>query len=304
MSEFQRSPSRVWWPEEYPNLSRNFSASPGSQDSGFSDTENCLPGVLEQADPNSSTPRRESPRQCLPKDILKNINEEESSKSQNLSVNFKPKSTPTKSIVLTLSDKKSKSYNFVRTPTISNLYEGKAESEPIKKPRFHRNGSLKVSRSLFNNISKQSLENMPVPDQYSEEDHVATELHNSNTNCKVEHDDSRSDECSIELEGVKTCPTIAYNDASLNISSRQNLSAPAVLPFEEDRRTISSIDDSLESSDCESELESTFHGLLDHPKHTSTPKVSARNFRSMKLHRSKRISKLYGPSEEERFVYA
>lgn len=69
MSDFKRSPSKVWWASDFLDRREEVSGSPGSQDSGFSDTE---------------TP---------PLQIQKTT----TNKPENLSINYQEKSTPEKS---------------------------------------------------------------------------------------------------------------------------------------------------------------------------------------------------------------
>lgn len=307
MGEFHRSPSKVWWPDEY-SWARNISASPGSQDSGFSDTETSPPAPRQPVERNGETPKRNG----ISRDILKNTSDGKSVHSQNLLINFKQKFSPKKSIALQFSEAKNTSdvinYNkntslFIPRTPLNESNNIRAHSEPTKRHRFHRNGSLKVSRSLFKSSSKQSAEHTPVGYQYAREISDAVESQYSNTtNSKVKLDDSqlwKSDDNCVELpEGVKTFPLENNNYSYL---LQRNRSAPAILPFIENNHEETSLtrEESLQSSDCESELESAFHGLLNLPKYTSTPKTT-RNFRNMKHHRSKRIARLINSHSDNR----
>ncbi|XP_044259470.1 protein inscuteable homolog isoform X2 [Tribolium madens] len=77
MSDFKRSPSKVWWASESLEW-REISGSPGSQDSGFSDTETSPP---------------------IPKNVAEQISKDlDSNKAGNLSSNYQEKTTPDKSI--------------------------------------------------------------------------------------------------------------------------------------------------------------------------------------------------------------
>ncbi|EEZ98754.1 hypothetical protein TcasGA2_TC001318 [Tribolium castaneum] len=77
MSDFKRSPSKVWWASESLEW-REISGSPGSQDSGFSDTETSPP---------------------IPKNVAEQIaKNSDCSKAGNLSSNYQEKTTPDKSI--------------------------------------------------------------------------------------------------------------------------------------------------------------------------------------------------------------
>ncbi|XP_031358874.1 protein inscuteable homolog isoform X1 [Photinus pyralis] len=277
MGEFQRSPSKVWWQDDYDSWPRM--SSPGSQDSGFSDAENLPPHAdYQKQSPNANL-------QNFPKEILKNISEEDL-KSQNLFSNIKQKFSPKKNLKhLSVSNLRTPPRDF-KEPTRT------VQSEPVKKQRFYRNGSLKVSRSLFKNTLKDDT-SVRYPYQYAEGINDDVELQHSNTTSKVTFDDShiwKSNENSVEsFEGVKTYPFL--NDSLLFLIQR-NKSAPAILPpTDDDCKNISlSSHDSLQSSD--SEFESAFHSLLNCPTNTSTPKVSNRSFRNMRQLRNKRISKM------------
>lgn len=69
MSEFKRSPSKVWWVEDTTSWRLESSASPGSQDSGFSDSE-ILPAQ---------------------KTILRELSKSDSSKTKNTNEQYKEK---------------------------------------------------------------------------------------------------------------------------------------------------------------------------------------------------------------------
>lgn len=298
MGEFHRSPSKVWWQYEHENWPRNSSASPGSQDSGFSDTENSQPTSLRTNDQRTETSKRVS------KDILKDISEENSTKSHNLWSNFKQKTSPNKSIALELSDTKSVSNRFLtgsvsefisRTP-ISRYEDGISKSEPIKRHRFHRNGSLRVSRNLFKNLSKEafdrSLPSSP-PYQYATEINDVVESQYSNSNYKVRQDCSqlwKLDDGGSEI--VERAKTFSLLNGDLSALQR-HLLAPAVSPNNRDNSKITSYtkDHSAQSSDCESEFEYNFHGPANCPIHTSTPKGLSSSYRIMKQ-RNKRTPRL------------
>ncbi|KAK4881524.1 hypothetical protein RN001_004843 [Aquatica leii] len=290
MGEFQRSPSKVWWQCDYDSWPRNIS-SPGSQDSGFSDAE-ILP-------PNSDPQKRmtQSPQlRDISKDLLKNVSEKDDTKPQNLFTNLKQKCSPKKSMAfLSVSDYK------IQTPSRQSQ-EPIIKTEPIKRHKFHRNGSLKVSRNLFKNLLREPADDTSLrfPYQYAEGRNDYVESQYSNTSSKVTYDDSyiwKSNENSIEsYEGVKTYPFLTD---TLSFSIQRNKSAPAVVLSTDwnENFILNPHDESLQSSD--SELESAFHNLIHKPKQTSTPKFSFRSFRNMRQHRSKRISKLASSAKND-----
>lgn len=81
MSDFKRSPSKVWWASESLQW-REISGSPGSQDSGFSDTET-------------------SPQLQNPKNVAEQISKDLGNRAENLSSNYQEKSTPDKTPLYT-----------------------------------------------------------------------------------------------------------------------------------------------------------------------------------------------------------
>lgn len=78
MGDFKRSPSKVWWNEETSSWRLQASASPGSQDSGFSDTETFpthQKNILRELskDTNNDTSKNKSSEyqeKCLPEKNL------------------------------------------------------------------------------------------------------------------------------------------------------------------------------------------------------------------------------------------
>ncbi|XP_028141241.1 protein inscuteable homolog [Diabrotica virgifera virgifera] len=259
MSEFKRSPSKVWWGSETMEW-REVSTSPGSQDSGFSDTETS-PNLQQQNTKNTtSTPKKDSPSQRIPKDIFKELSSENA--KQNLSCNVKEKTTPEKDNLvkrLVHSEKKlpPRSPRAERTSSL-------VRSEPVRKQRYTKN-SPKVSRNLFISNSKLRTAN-----QYAEEQ---AETHTYlNTSEEVTVDDSYSyktetTQDTFEYTTKSLPPGSPGEDHSLDEKSK---SAPAVLERIREDEGVTSFN-SL-SSDCESELECLFNGV-ESPKHTSTPKT-------------------------------
>ncbi|CAG9865301.1 unnamed protein product [Phyllotreta striolata] len=84
-SEFKRSPSKVWWGND--TEWREISTSPGSQDSGFSDTETSPHQRPDAAAAPAAPP-------AIPRDIFKELASERA--KRNFSANFREKSTPEK----------------------------------------------------------------------------------------------------------------------------------------------------------------------------------------------------------------
>ncbi|CAH1100811.1 unnamed protein product [Psylliodes chrysocephalus] len=266
-SDFKRSPSKVWWGSEMEW--REVSTSPGSQDSGFSDTETSPNLQQQNQNAKTETPKKESPSQRIPKDIFKALATESS--KQNLSCNFKEKSTPEKDNLVV------KRSTQTEVKVVSKDRESElTKSEPVRKSRYVKN-SPKVSRNLFTSNSKIKS---GTPNQYSENVQDANTF--LNTSEEVTVDDSYSYRTHETLDSfeytTQSQPALKHpEDFSLDEISK---SAPAILePAREFRdkseyEAVTSFNNSL-SSDCESELECLFNGRLESPKHTSTPKPDA-----------------------------
>lgn len=264
MSEFKRSPSKVWWGND--NLEwREVSSSPGSQDSGFSDSENSPhSNTVNKKTPN--TPKK-SPVQRIPKDIFKELTSSQA--KQNLAANYKEKSTPEKTKLngdrLIKSDVKTTPKRFTE-----NL---PCNTEPVRKHRYTKN-SPKVSRSLFNSKHKE-CKNLLETHQYAKEVHATLNTYpNSSVDAtfadsySYNSDNSKTTDEESEIHSTKSLPVISEQENSF----RFNKTAPAVLENLRDYEEVTRFNTSL-SSDCESELECLFENGLDSPKHTSTPKV-------------------------------
>ncbi|XP_023311619.1 protein inscuteable homolog [Anoplophora glabripennis] len=265
MSGFKRSPSKVWWGNDSLEW-REISASPGSQDSGFSDTETS-PHLHANNNKNSSdTPKKSSPAQRIPKDIFKELTSEQA--KENLSTNYKEKTTPEK---VKITQERLVKSEVKATPK-KTQDPAPSNTVPARKHRFTKN-SPKVSRNLFNSKQKE-CKNAIEAHQYSRE-HARETTHSTFLNTSEEDavDDSYSwrssntvDE-SFENVRVRTLPLISAGKVPVELDT----SAPAVLGnFKEDEYGAG-FSNSL-SSDCESELECLFNGA-DSPKHTSTPKA-------------------------------
>lgn len=263
MSEFKRSPSKVWWGNDSVEW-REVSSSPGSQDSGFSDSETS-PHL--QANTNNHTPDtpKKTPAQRIPKDIFKKLTSDQS--TQNLCVNYKEKSTPEKT---KLNGERLVKSEVKLTPkkVVENL---PCNTEPVRKHRYTKN-SPKVSRSLFSSKHKE-CKNILETHQYSKEVHTT-----SNTYPDSSVDATYADSYSYNSDESKTIDTEIYSTKSLPVIGKRENSlkfhktAPAVLENFRDYEEVTIFNNSL-SSDCESELECLFESGLESPKHTSTPKV-------------------------------
>ncbi|KAG5869392.1 Protein inscuteable-like protein [Gonioctena quinquepunctata] len=266
MTEFKRSPSRVWWGNDA-NEWREVSASPGSQDSGFSDTETSPHNNVVNIKQNEETPKKPTPSQRIPKDIFKELASENS--KQNLAVNFVEKSTPEKA---SLGGRTAKT-----SPKKEREKMAAPNTEPVRKSRFTKN-SPKVSRNLFTSSLMKQKE--CKTHQYAGDVRDTTSSRSLNTSEEVTVDDSyswRSDanaEHSHESYATQSLPVPESSPESRTAAAR-NESAPAVLEKFREYEGVTSFNNSL-SSDCESELECLFDaGQLESPQHTSTPKTDA-----------------------------
>lgn len=276
MAEFQRSPSKVWWLDESNsnNWDRIASASPGSQDSGFSDTESSPTARQKrhfrekqqqqqlQEEKNNNTRKNEKTPEEIKKDILKN---ETSDNAQNLSSNVKEKITPKKNFI---KRKECKDYHH---PSSSNV--NVINNTPII--RKNKDHDKQLNRKLFTNIQMQD-------DEYDDDHQYAkgvdgnvVEIQHSLNKRKSEvtyRNSSYSwllNENSDLPEDVQSLPILLSSSNAHYEDDLANLSAPALLNEEE---SITSFNHSL-NSDCDSELESLFNDNICTPIHTSTPKA-------------------------------
>lgn len=221
MGEFKRSPSKVWWANESVEW-REISSSPGSQDSGFSDTETSPNQQLLNTNKNNNeTP----PTQRIPKDIFKELKSIE--RSENLAKNFKEKTTPNKHL-LTRSETKP----MKKIEEISVI-----KTEPIKKQTKFIKYSPKVNRNLFN-TEKHNVD-VTKNHQYAKEDAISNEEDNNNNN---------NDTCVQQTNGL----ACIYNKTHENYLDIEKLHQYR------DDDGVTSFNNSL-SSDCESELECLFN---------------------------------------------
>ncbi|KAJ8982941.1 hypothetical protein NQ317_005256 [Molorchus minor] len=250
MSGFKRSPSKIWWANDDLQW-RDNSSSPGSQDSGFSDTETSRTSDRTTTK-SPKRPPRNPPIQRIPNDLFKDASSEDHKQNLRRAKRKPPPRGRRK-----------------RRPAL-NLLE---RIDTLK-------NSPKVSRSLFNARQKEykvALE----PNQYSKEILQATTF--LDTGEEATADDSyswRSDitEDTYQPITTKSLPLISDKRRL----EKCNSSAPAVLESNRDDEGITSANNSL-SSDCESELECLFNGPLESPKHTSTPKGGKMRHRRDKL---------------------
>lgn len=136
MENFKRSPSKVWWGNEDQSW-RSSSSSPGSQDSGFSDS------ILHKND-NLAV----KPSEKLINDIYKEISTNSS--------NFKEKLTPSKT---------NSSLKTVKKEYFLN--REKCLSEPVRKNRYIKKSPKAIRRTLFESANKYA-ENVLLDEQSEE----------------------------------------------------------------------------------------------------------------------------------------
>ncbi|XP_018325698.1 protein inscuteable homolog [Agrilus planipennis] len=288
MKKFQRSPSKVWWGEEALNWSqRSTSSSSGSQDSGFSDTETSS-GHLKKREPSPGQPSNGETSNQFRKDILKDI-----TSSQNLSSNFKEKSTPKKT---------SPFYTQKKENNPSNRFSSIEEGEDLATTACACISSNKhvvetevvnnrVNRNLFKNLdANETARDLNVEDDSSE----FSEPCDNNNRTVSDHDEIplQFSECSIDnVDGCKTYPFLSVSPYVL----QKNNSAPALIDHPEVTEPVSnSLRRSSLSSSDESELELLFNeNLLGSPKHSSTPKGQFRKEESMRHRRAKHLYQKY-----------
>ncbi|KAK9884619.1 hypothetical protein WA026_007459 [Henosepilachna vigintioctopunctata] len=260
MGEFKRSPSKVWWGNDSDLEWRTSSSSPGSQDSGFSDSE------IHQNAENDETAKG-TLAQRIPKNIFKDLS---NNNELNLSSNYKEKLTPNKnSPILTVGTAKTE--------------KGHA-SEPTKKNRYMKY-SPKVSRSLF---TRKTYSNELVTNQYSENDGEYTNTNTKHSSASVSTIDgnasSVSDNTSLSeessIEDLKSAPNL-HLENEYSFQNFLNKSAPPILENYSDDEGVTAFNESYSDSECESELEDLFDDL-DVPKHTSTPKTDGGMSRTRK----------------------
>lgn len=278
MGHFQRSPSKVWWSnEDSPNSLRSASASPRSQDSGFSDAETSPGNVKVKDDKENSG------------------NEKKIDNERNLSSSIREKQTPKKSIDLVMLQnqrlyrtKQIRLANcgdleWISTPVCQKLAAAKTNTEPQKINKNRNEGEIfKVNRNLFEELNEERN----ATDQYSKR------VTNTRCNSNVEND-SYETVCYLQQnENSFKSEKSSQSENSFNLSDSattlplyspvkkhrpsgaypENLSAPAVLCQEELKESTHEAVTSFDESD--SELEHLFGSkdTLDSPKHTSTPK--------------------------------
>ncbi|KAL3276534.1 hypothetical protein HHI36_011909 [Cryptolaemus montrouzieri] len=253
MGEFKRSPSKVWWGNDSEHNWRTSSSSPGSQDSGFSDSEmnHNIENRLEDTAKGTLAQR-------IPKDIFKELSN--ANHELNLSSNYKEKTTPNKKSPL-MSDKISERHVCL--------------SEPTKKNRYIKY-SPRVNRSLF---TRKTYSNELVTNQYAENDSECTNTKHSYASVSTNEDSISSsayDNSSLSeesyIEGTKSLPNTQLKNQH-DISGFLNKTAPPILQdFVSDDEGVTAFNESFSDSECERELEDLFNDL-DSPKHTSTPKT-------------------------------
>jgi hypothetical protein len=147
MSEFKRSPSKVWWASESLEW-REVSESPGSQDSGFSDTETSPP-VQVQESKNAAV-------QKLSQELCKNT--PSGNKPENLSINYQEKTTPDKNIKLNSSRLYAK-----HSPKVSrNLFSSTRDKKSVKDAFNHQ-----YSKSAKDTTHSSSSSEIACNESYS-----------------------------------------------------------------------------------------------------------------------------------------
>ncbi|XP_017783629.1 PREDICTED: protein inscuteable homolog [Nicrophorus vespilloides] len=225
MGEFQRSPSKVWWSggEELVNRSnwRANSASPGSQDSGFSDTE---------------TSPHDQGAKNIPEELLK----KDSIKKTNLTSNIVEKSTPHKDL---MSPKNG--YCLQATP-VRKIEHQQSKSEPPGRFTKNRNNYARVSRNLFRSIQMEA--SSADANQYAGNDSISSEV-TSDESISWLSSDSELPEC-IKTLPLASSPTASYPP---------NLSAPAILQEEDEvEDNDEAVTSFNQSTDSDSELDGLF----------------------------------------------
>lgn len=257
MSGFKRSPSKVWWTEENPSWRhRSASSSPGSQDSGFSDTEASPPCPAQEQATTASTPKKPNTPQRIPRDILKEATADDNNiRRNNLSRSYREKCVQNKSLVVEVMSRSLDS----RVSTPRKFSDGatlSVKSEPPRKHLYQKN-SKTISKNLFD--TKASTRHQYAID-------ISEESKRSDISSEVTFDETDS---SIPPESVRSLPAVP-NGASCHLLV--NRSAPAVLEVLRENETAESLETESFSSASDSELEDLFRGSLESPKHTSTPK--------------------------------
>lgn len=281
MSGFTRSPSKVFWgSEEISWHHRATSSSPGSQDSGFSDTETSP----------ASKPKTKTAEKL---DIRKNSHANEN--TQNLSQNAKDKLTPKKQIQLLMeNDQKEKRFN-----TPARRIEGQVKSEShIGRFKYAKNHPKVSKRNLFRSIQMDTTHNSTEPrghqyarggtDQVQDGDDINNGV-TYDENISWSSIDNTDD---YSPRGNNTVPVVK-NRRRVGNKIAFNISAPAVLT--EDEELVTSFNSSTPSySDSDSELECLFAGAFESPRHTSTPKFSGKQenfFKSERKHAMNLLAK-------------
>ncbi|CAG9766692.1 unnamed protein product [Ceutorhynchus assimilis] len=257
---FKRSPSKVWWGSESLEF-REVSSSPGSQDSGFSDSETSgkerKTQQKEETIPEENNNEAATPTKILnnSKQIAKNIFKisVNNCDTNNLASNYKEKCTPNKENIdqrLVKSERKDSPHFLKKFCTIEAPL-----TEPSKRQSRSLKHSPKVSRNLFA-VTKNTKECLgAAPNQYSnliERPNEEEPNEKENSSCY--------DSTASEISGTKSVPL--FKTSPQVITQRATRSAPNFEEFE----AVTSFNST--SSECESELEQIFEDL----EHTSTPK--------------------------------
>lgn len=316
MSTFHRQPSRVYWDSDIyshpfyrpqPHNHRAQSSSPGSQDSGFSDTETSPTNAHHKANLSpknhidisvnnnnvttikvTSLVSDNSKQQVAKTDVIDN----------NLLENAKEKFTPVKSNLRQLFEDRyknggpgpgaksvsPKSLDFVAsTPAVRRPINSNICTEPVTHiHRYNKRNTNKVNRNLFKSI--QSLDrNEKHSNQYATNT-TTTEVHLSHNNANEENtrDDDQSDKSNYSItkipEETQSLPNIVSSSISTDKTELANLSAPTILPEVQvklNQEEIELCQTDVEIDDCKdknenSDCDSEVEEIF--PEHTSTPK--------------------------------
>uniref|UniRef100_A0AAR5PQT4 Protein inscuteable homologue C-terminal domain-containing protein n=3 Tax=Dendroctonus ponderosae TaxID=77166 RepID=A0AAR5PQT4_DENPD len=282
---FKRSPSKVWWGSESVEF-REVSSSPGSQDSGFSDTESSPNHPERNRKVNGSTTKEDcteksaevnnnedTPKLTSRSIIAKNIFKGTESciagqDNPNLNSNYKEKSTPVKKNIEQRLIKSERRNSPLAPKKFST--ESAPFTEPAKRYRYVKH-SPKVSRNLFTNKNTKECPDTNA-NQYSKLTPSASSLSNAEPNEEEETSrlsEGRDYDTSSEISGTKSLPLAGNHREVVRPCFR---SAPDLL----DGSQSSDLDDSeavtsFNSTSSESELEQLFQDL-EGAGYTSTPK--------------------------------
>lgn len=243
MSEFKRSPSKVWWMEDNTTWRLQSSASPGSQDSGFSDTE------IAPAQKN-----------LLLRDISKDASND-SSKTKNSNEQYKEKSLTDKNLPFQINPTDKLNRSLLQSKN-ENCISPKSTTVPQK--------SLYQKQRTRKNLFKTDLTK-------------AATVQNNNQYAKGDNGTKSQPQISSKVTFNASNVSLQESiSTDCNAQLRLNRSAPAVLGvLKENDERVEKEDEQI--SDCDSEIENFFReAAAESPKHTSTPKAERAGMRQCK----------------------